>query len=517
MKIRRALLSVSDKEGIVELARALVEMGVEILSTGGTSKAIKEAGLPVTYVSDVTGFPEILDGRVKTLHPKIHGGILAKRTPEHLNQLESLEIKPIDLVAINLYPFKATIEKPGVTLEDAIENIDIGGPAMVRASAKNHQDVVILVNPGRYEEVLNQLKESGDVDQATRLSLATEAFGHTGQYDTLINSYLSSLSGESSIAQELGEQIHVKMDKAQDLRYGENPHQKAVFYKDPQVAGPCVAHAKQLQGKELSFNNILDTDASFELVREFEQPAAVIIKHTNPCGTAIAEDLVTAYTKAFEADPVSAFGGIVGLNKEVDGATAKEIIKTFMEVVIAPSFTAEALEVLAEKQNLRVLVTGEIKEVHPRQFDLKKVNGGLLVQEKDLGSVDEADIKVVSERKPNPKELEELLFAWKIVKHVKSNAIVVTKDGQSIGVGAGQMNRVGSAKIAFEQAGEKAEGAVLASDAFFPFRDTIDAAAKAGIKAIIQPGGSMRDEESIAAANEHGIIMVFTGMRHFKH
>ncbi|MDA8233431.1 MAG: bifunctional phosphoribosylaminoimidazolecarboxamide formyltransferase/IMP cyclohydrolase [Clostridia bacterium] len=516
MKVKRALISVSNKAGVVEFARGLADLGVELISTGGTFKTIKEAGVPVKYVTEVTGFPEILDGRVKTLNPKIHGGILARRVPEHLKQLEEHGIGTIDLVAVNLYPFKETISKPNVTLEDAIENIDIGGPAMVRASAKNYEGVVIVVNPNSYGQILDYLKSSGDVPNDVRLKLSAEAFGHTAEYDSLITGYLSSLAGEEE-KEIFPETLKPVFSKVQDLRYGENPHQKAVFYRDNYVTGACVGNARQLHGKELSFNNIMDINSAFELVREFQDPAAVIIKHNNPCGTAWAANLHEAYVKAFTADEVSAFGGIVGLNRPVDGATAGEINKTFIEAVIAPGYTPEALEILKKKENLRILETGAMEANLGADWDMKKVNGGLLIQEVDRGEVKPEELKVVSEKQPTPEQLKELLFAWKVVKHVKSNAIVVTKDGRTIGVGAGQMNRVGSAKIAFEQAGEKAQGAVLASDAFFPFRDTIDEAAKAGITAIIQPGGSMRDEESIQAANEHGLVMIFTGMRHFKH
>lgn len=514
MTKRRALISVSNKTGVVKLASRLNALGFELVSTGGTFKTIKEAGVPVRYVTEITGFPEILDGRVKTLHPKVHGGILARRTPEHLSQLDANDITPIDLVAVNLYPFKETISKPGVTLADAIENIDIGGPAMVRASAKNYESVIILVNPGDYEDVLGQLEEKGDVGQERRLQLAQAAFAHTAQYDTLISTYLGGLVAKEAA---FPEQLSLNYTKVQDLRYGENPHQKAVFYRDPAVVGPCVGTARQLQGKELSFNNIMDVNAAYELVREFDEPSAVIIKHTNPCGTASRDSLAEAYRVAYEADPVSAFGGIVGLNRDVDRETAEELVKIFLEAVIAPAFTPEALEVLQAKGNVRLLETGSLTGQTNDKWDIKKVNGGLLIQELDRGAVTIDELKVVSEKQPSEAELAELLFAWRIVKHVKSNAIVVTRDRQSIGVGAGQMNRVGSAKIAFEQSGDKAKGAVLASDAFFPFRDTIDEAAKAGITAIIQPGGSMRDEESIQAANEHGIAMIFTGMRHFKH
>lgn len=511
---KRAIISVSNKTGVVELARELVEVGYEVVSTGGTFKVIKEAGIEATYVTEITGFPEILEGRVKTLHPNVHGGILAKRTPEHLAQLEELNIVPIDLVVVNLYPFKETIAKPDVTLEDAIENIDIGGPTMVRAAAKNYKDVAIIVNPERYSVVIDQLKTTGQINETTRLSLAAEAFTHTAEYDTYISGYLKGVAGSDG---EFPEALMLKGEKIQDLRYGENPHQKAVFYREVGAKGASIGTAKQLHGKELSFNNIIDINAALELVREFEQPAAVVIKHTNPCGTAIGNTLVEAYKKAFDADAVSAFGGIVGLNREVDKATAEELSKPFLEAIIAPSFAQEALDILTKKANVRLLETGDLAQPQNKSYDIKKVNGGILLQDIDLGMVNLADLQVVTERKPDEAELEELLFAWKVVKHVKSNAIVVSKDKQSIGVGAGQMNRVGSANIAFEQAGDKCQGAVLASDAFFPFRDTIDQAAKAGIKAIIQPGGSMRDEESIQAANEHGITMVFTGMRHFKH
>ncbi len=514
MRIKRAMISVSNKAGIGEFARQLADLGVELVSTGGTFKTIKEAGVEVKYVSEITGFPEILDGRVKTLHPNVHGGILARRTEDHLNQLEEQGITPIDMVVVNLYPFRETISKPDVTLSDAIENIDIGGPTMVRAAAKNHKDVVILVNPDRYQVVLDQLKAEGDVKAETRLALATEAYSHTASYDTAITNYLAGLQDSEEV---FAPELTMTFAKVQDCRYGENPHQKAAFYEDVKVLGACVGNAKQLQGKELSFNNIMDANSAFEIVREFEEPAVVIIKHNNPCGVASSENLSDAYKRSYAADEVSAFGGVIGINTEVDKATASEIVKTFMEAVIAPSFTKEALEILAAKQNLRVLVTGSMETNPAMDWDLKKVNGGLLVQQIDRGSVTLDDLKVVSDRQPTKEELEELIFAWKVVKHVKSNAIVITKDKCTLGVGAGQMNRVGSAKIAVEQAGAQINGSALASDAFFPFRDTIDAVAKAGVKAIIQPGGSMRDEESIQAANEHGIVMVYTGMRHFKH
>jgi phosphoribosylaminoimidazolecarboxamide formyltransferase/IMP cyclohydrolase len=513
MMNKRALISVSNKAGVTEFARALHEMGFEIVSTGGTFKTIKEAGIPARYVTEITGFPEILDGRVKTLNPYVHGGILARRTPEHLAQLEEYKIGPIDLVAVNLYPFKETISKPSVTLADAIENIDIGGPTMVRAAAKNHESVVIIVNPERYNEVLAELK-AGGVSAETRLKLAAEAFTHTAEYDAYISTYLNKLVKKE---QEFPEALAMSFVKAQDCRYGENPHQKAAFYRAPGATVPGVGTAVQLQGKELSFNNIMDSNAAFECVREYTEPTAVIIKHNNPCGVASADKLVDAYKQAFDADTVSAFGGIVAANRPVDKATAEEMTKTFLEVVIAPDFDADALEVFKNKDNFRVLKTCGMPAGALRGWDMKAVSGGLLVQEVDKGLLKVQDLKVVSKKQPTKEELEELLFAWKVVKHVKSNAIVVTKDKCTLGVGAGQMNRVNSARIAINQAGDKIKGAVLASDAFFPFRDTVDEAAKAGITAIIQTGGSLRDEESIKAADEHGMVMILTGLRHFKH
>ena len=509
--MKRALISVSDKTGVVEFARELTMLDYEIVSTGGTAKALKEAGVAVTGISDVTHFPEILEGRVKTLHPAVHGGILAKGTAEHMAVLAEHNITPIDLVVVNLYPFQATVAKPGVTLEDAIENIDIGGPTMVRSAAKNHGRVGIVVNPARYDSVIAELKETGALSLATKRSLALEAFQHTAQYDAAISHYLSDAFGADPFSGE----IAFGGQKIQELRYGENPHQKAAFYRSGIPASGTVANAKQLHGKELSYNNIVDVDAAWQLVNEFVQPAAVIIKHTNPCGTAIGETLAEAYHRAYEADSVSAFGGIIAVNRPMDKATAEQIVTTFMEAVIAPSFDEESLDILRTKKNLRLLEIGE--KVPNNDMWIEKVSGGFLVQELDNHVLKAEDVKVVTEKAPTAEQMKELIFAWNIVKHVKSNAIVVTKDGQSLGVGAGQMNRVGSANIAFEQAGEKCKGAVLASDAFFPFRDTIDAAAAAGITAVIQPGGSVRDQESIDACNEHGIAMVFTGVRHFKH
>ncbi|KKM10400.1 phosphoribosylaminoimidazolecarboxamide formyltransferase [Clostridiales bacterium PH28_bin88] len=538
---KRAIISVSDKSGVVEFARELVGLGFEVVSTGGTAKTLKEAGVPVTYISDVTGFPEILEGRVKTLHPSVHGGILARRVPEHLAQLEENRIQPIDVVVVNLYPFRETIAKPGVTLEEAIENIDIGGPTMVRAAAKNYESVAVVVNPKRYPEVLNELKDRGEVGSDLRFRLAVEAFTHTAEYDTAISAYLQLILQQSQGSHLPSAQISAVYEKGrwddpsaafkdipanfllagdlvQELRYGENPHQRAAFYREPGATGASVATARQLQGKELSFNNIVDLEAAFSLVREFERPAAVIIKHTNPCGTAVGDNVAEAYTKAYNADPVSAFGGIVALNRPVDAATAGEMVKIFLEAVIAPGFDAGALEVFKTKENIRLMAAGDLSAGRAAGgFDLKKVSGGFLVQDLDIGTVPPEEWKVVTDQKPSPEEMQELLFAWKVVKHVKSNAIVVTNGGVTLGVGAGQMNRVGSARIALEQAGESARGAVLASDAFFPFADTVEEAAKAGITAIVQPGGSLRDEESIEACNRHGIAMVFTGRRHFKH
>lgn len=529
MSKKRALVSVSDKSGVVTFAKELTELGYEVISTGGTAKALEKHNVPVTYVSDVTGFPEILEGRVKTLHPKVHGGILAKRTPEHLTQLEENNITPIDIVAVNLYPFKETIAKPDVTLEDAIENIDIGGPAMVRAAAKNNDGVAIIVNPDKYESVIAELKNNGEISKEKRFSLAAEAFKHTADYDSAIAGYLAEVNpAEQAEAKDLEddkavsfpEYFKIKGKKLQGLRYGENPQQAACFY-GLLGDGANVTNAKQLQGKELSFNNIVDANAALELVKEYDHTAAVVIKHTNPCGASEADDQLTAYKQAYEADAVSAFGGIVAFNRVVEAATAAEMAKTFLEVIIAPDFSDEAKEILGAKENLRLMAVGDFAAEQSKgskpEFEIKSVAGGFLLQEVDKNKITKEDLKVVTEAKPDDKLLQELLFAWKTVKHVKSNAIVVTKDGVTVGVGAGQMNRVGSAKIAFEQAGEKAKGAVLASDAFFPFADTVENAAKAGIKAIIQPGGSKKDEESIAEANKHGIVMVFTGQRHFKH
>jgi len=504
--MRRALISVSVKEGIAELARELVQLGFEIISTGGTAAFLARAGIPVTEVSAVTGFPEILEGRVKTLHPKIHGGILARRTEEHLKILAEHQISPIDLVVVNLYPFRETVQKPGAGWEEAIENIDIGGPTLIRAAAKNHQYVTVVVNPARYPEVIAQLKEHGEVPAPLRRELAWEAFQHTACYDAAIAAFFAGQTGRPA---GFPQGFLLPGELVQELRYGENPHQKAAWYRKDLSPGPGV---RQLQGQELSFNNLVDLQAAWALVQEFSQPAVAIIKHTNPCGAAVDETPAAAYEKALAADPVSAFGGLVACNRPVDKAAAEKMVEIFLEGVIAPGFSDEAQAIFRRKPKLRLLV-GEEKAAGPG-WEVKPVFDGFLVQEKDTATVPPEEWQWVAGA---PVAVSDLWFAWKVVKHVKSNAIVVAKDGRTLGIGAGQMNRVGAAEIALRQAGEHARGAVLASDAFFPFRDTVDLAARYGIKAIVQPGGSVRDEESIAACREHGIAMAFTGRRHFKH
>ncbi len=509
---KRALISVSNKEGIVELAKELVELGFEIVSTGGTKNALKEGGVPVIGISDITGFPEILEGRVKTLHPKIHGGLLAKYDdPSHQAQLSENEIEKIELVCVNLYPFKETISKPDVTPEDAIENIDIGGPAMLRASAKNHQYITVLVDPADYKQVIEEYKTNNETTLETRRTLAAKVFRHTAAYDALIAEYMTNLAGE-----EQPEKMTVTYELKQSLRYGENPHQKAAFYQKPLGSAFSVAAAEQLHGKELSYNNINDANAALQIVKEFSEPAAVAVKHMNPCGVGTGKDLFDAFGKAFEADPVSIFGGIIALNREVDGETARKLYEIFLEIIIAPSFSDEALEILTGKKNLRLLKVS-FDSNGAGENTLSSIEGGLLVQEQDAFGFEDAEISVPTKREPTEAEWEALKLGWKVVKHVKSNAIVVADQGMTLGIGAGQMNRVGAAKIALEQAGSKAEGAALASDAFFPMDDTVEAAAKAGITAIIQPGGSVRDEDSIKKADEYGIAMVFTGVRHFRH
>ncbi|OIQ58618.1 bifunctional purine biosynthesis protein PurH [Moorella thermoacetica] len=511
---KRALISVSDKTGLVDLARGLVELGWELLSTGGTARTLTTAGLPVTEVATVTGFPEILDGRVKTLHPKIHGGILARPTPEHLAQLQEQGIQPIDLVVVNLYPFRETIARPGVTPAEAIENIDIGGPAMVRAAAKNHERVGIVVDPASYDEVLAELREKGSLSPETRRRLAAAAFAHTAAYDAAIAAYFQRLMGSE---EPFPASFVLSGEKVQDLRYGENPHQGAAFYRLPAPPPGTLAGARQLQGKELSYNNLMDLDAAWNLACDFKEPVVAIIKHTNPCGVARASTPAAAYRLAYAADPVSAFGGIVACNRPVDGEMAGAMAEVFLEAVIAPSFTPEAMAILKSKPHLRLLAAGERAGYRTREYQVRPVSGGFLVQEPDYHVLEPESLKVVTTRKPEAKEMADLLFAWQVVKHVKSNAIVVARDGVTLGIGAGQMNRVGAARIALEQAGVRAKGAVLASDAFFPFGDTVELAGRAGITALIQPGGSVRDEESIRAADAAGIAMVFTGIRHFRH
>ncbi|OBR65686.1 bifunctional phosphoribosylaminoimidazolecarboxamide formyltransferase/IMP cyclohydrolase [Paenibacillus oryzae] len=515
MAIKRALISVSDKTGIVEFSRELAKQGVQIISTGGTFSLLEKEGVPVIGISDVTGFPEIMDGRVKTLHPAVHSGLLAVRdNEEHRKSMEELGLDYIDLVVVNLYPFKQTIAKPGVSYEEAIENIDIGGPTMLRSAAKNHAFVTVVVDAGDYDAVLEELKAGGDTTLETRKRLAAKVFRHTGSYDALISDYLSKQTGEP-----LPESYTVTYEKVQGLRYGENPHQKAAFYKKPLASGANITTAEQLHGKELSYNNINDANAALSILKEFDEPAVVAVKHMNPCGVGIGATIHEAYQKAYEADPTSIFGGIVAANRTLGAETAELLGAIFLEIIIAPDYTPEALEILSKKKNIRLLKLGELKAAAEREPEwlVTSVDGGMLVQESDVHSLKEEDLQVVTDRKPTAEEMKQLLFGWKVVKHVKSNAILLAKDDMTVGVGAGQMNRVGAARIAIEQAGEKAVGAALASDAFFPMGDTVELAAKAGITAIIQPGGSIKDEESIAAANKAGIAMVFTNIRHFKH
>lgn len=517
--VKRALISVSDKAGIVEFAQALHAQGVEILSTGGTFKLLVENKIPAIEVSDYTGFPEMMDGRVKTLHPKIHGGILARRGVDEAIMGEH-DINAIDMVVVNLYPFEKTVANANCSLADAVENIDIGGPTMVRAAAKNHAHVNIVVNASDYATILAELKANkGATSLKTRFDLAIKAYEHTAAYDGAIANYFGRLVEGGSA--DFPRTFNTQFIKTQEMRYGENPHQKAAFYveKNPQEVG--IASAKQLQGKELSYNNVADTDAALETVKSFSEPACVIVKHANPCGVAVAANIKAAYDLAYATDTESAFGGIIAFNRELDAETAKAIVeRQFVEVIIAPSVSAEAIEVVKAKQNVRLLVTGEWSKVKVKGLDYKRVNGGLLVQDRDDGIITESDLKIVTKRVPTAAEIQDLLFAWKVAKFVKSNAIVYAKNSQTVGVGAGQMSRVNSARIAAikaEHAGLQVAGSVMASDAFFPFRDGIDNAAKVGIAAVIQPGGSMRDEEVIAAADEHGMAMVFTGMRHFRH
>jgi len=521
----QALISVSDKAGVVELARELAALGVKLLSTGGTARLLADAGLTVTEVAAHTGFPEMLDGRVKTLHPTIHGGLLARRdSAEHMAAIDRQGISTIDLLVVNLYPFEATVAKQGCTLADAIENIDIGGPAMVRSAAKNWNDVAVLTDPAQYAGVVAELKRDGKVGEQTRFALAVAAFDRIAQYDGAISDYLSSLAGPSTGVPERREfpaQANGRFVKLQDLRYGENPHQRAAFYRDLAPAPGSLVTAKQLQGKELSYNNIADADAAWECVTSFAAPACVIVKHANPCGVAVAESAAAAYAKALKTDPTSAFGGIIAFNGAVDRACAEHVAKQFVEVLIAPSFSGEALAVFAAKANTRVLqidvpAPGTGRNTH----DLKRVGSGLLIQTADNHDVGESDLRIATTKKPTPSQMKDLLFAWTVARFVKSNAIVFCADGMTLGVGAGQMSRIDSAKIASikaEAAHLSLAGSAVASDAFFPFRDGLDVVIDAGAACVIQPGGSMRDDEVIAAANERGVAMVFTGVRHFRH
>lgn len=515
----RALISVSDKSGIVEFAEKLQEMGIDIISTGGTAKALEESGVEVIGISQVTQFPECLGGRVKTLHPHIHAGLLAVRdNPDHMKQIGELGVKPIDIVVVNLYPFKETILKEGVTLEDAIENIDIGGPTMLRSAAKNNQDVIVVVDPKDYELVLRELGQGG-VTKETKFYLASKVFEHTAHYDAMIANYMR----EQRQADDLPETLTLTFEKVQQMRYGENPHQNAAFYEEVTGKEGTLADAKQLHGKELSYNNINDADGALDLMKEFSQPTIIAAKHANPCGVGSADTIYDAYMKAYEADPVSIFGGILVSNRIIDKATAQEMVKIFLEIIIAPGYDDDALEVLKSKKNLRILKLENIDYVDESAYDMKKVGGGMIVQNKDLFLFkDDNDLEVVTDRKPSEKEMEDLIFAWKVVKHVKSNGIALAKDGQSVGLGGGQVNRIWATQQSIDHGieflgKEGVEGSVLASDAFFPFDDVVLAAAEAGIKAIIQPGGSIRDQDSIDACNKHGISMVFTGIRHFKH
>lgn len=510
--MKRALVSVSDKTNLVPFVSSLVELGYEIISTGGTKKALEAAGIKTIGISEVTDFPEIMDGRVKTLHPKVHGALLCVRdNPDHVRQIEELGIQYIDLVCVNLYPFKETVQKPGVSHEEIIENIDIGGPSMLRSASKNYKFIPVLCDPSDYDAVVKELRENGETSLTTREYLAAKVFRHTASYDTVIASYLTERTGE-----KYPEKFTITFDKVQELRYGENPHQSAAFYKgmNPQYS---LANAKQLHGKELSYNNIQDGNAAIEILKDFEgQPAVVGLKHMNPCGVGIGKTIEEAWDKAYEADPVSIFGGIVAFNEPIHASVAEKLSKIFLEIIIAPAFDEDAFEILSKKKNIRLMQLDTSLEVNAK-YKVTNVNDGLLVQDIDDHKITAEDLRCVTNRKPTEEELEQLLFAWKVVKHVKSNAIVLVKDNMTIGVGAGQMNRVGAAKIAIEQAGEKAKGSIMSSDAFFPMPDTVEEAVKAGVTAIIQPGGSIKDQLSIDVCNEHGIAMVYTGVRHFKH
>ena len=510
--MKRALVSVSDKTNLVEFVSELVKLGYEIISTGGTKKALEAAGIETIGISEITGFPEIMDGRVKTLHPKVHGALLCVRdNEEHVKQLKELDIDYIDLVCVNLYPFKQTVQKPGVTHEEIIENIDIGGPSMLRSASKNYKFIPVVVDPSDYETVIEELKQNGETSLETREKLAAKVFRHTANYDAMIANYLTEKTGE-----KYPEKLTITYDKVQDLRYGENPHQSAAFYKNmnPQYS---LANAKQLHGKELSYNNIQDGNAAIEILKDFEGTcAAVGLKHMNPCGVGLGKTIEEAWDKAYEADPVSIFGGIVAFNEPVNKAVAEKLANIFLEIIIAPAFDEDAFEILSKKKNIRLMQLDTTLSVNAK-YKVTNVNDGLLVQDVDDHKLTKEDLRCVTNRKPTEVELEQLLFAWNVVKHVKSNAIVLVKDNMTIGVGAGQMNRVGAARIAIEQAQEKAKGSVMGSDAFFPMPDTVEEAVKAGVTAIIQPGGSIKDQLSIDVCNEYGIAMVYTGVRHFKH
>ena len=516
---RQALISVSDKTGVVELARGLARLGIGILSTGGTAQLLREAGLKVTEVGAYTGFPEMLDGRVKTLHPKVHAGILARRDmPAHMQAIHAAGIPTIDIVVVNLYPFARTVANPDCTLAEAIENIDIGGPSMVRAAAKNYQHVAAITDPSDYAQLLAEMESSGGVlSLSTRYSLARKAFSHTAAYDSAISNYLTAVGLEGG-REQFPQRLNLNFAKVQDLRYGENPHQQAAFYRDLGFVPGALSNYAQRQGKELSYNNIADADAAWECVKTLDQAACVIVKHANPCGAAVNVDLLSAYQRAFSTDPTSAFGGIIAFNRELDAATAAAVIQPFVEVVIAPALSNQAASVLATKANVRVLTASA--EAGNNDLEYKRVGGGLLVQTPDALNVTASDLKVVTRTRPTDTQLRDLLFAWRVAKFVKSNAIVFCRDGMTVGVGAGQMSRVDSARIASLKAGNAGltlAGSAVASDAFFPFRDGLDVVVNAGARAVIQPGGSVRDEEVIAAADEHGIAMVFTGVRHFRH
>ena len=517
-KIKCALISVSDKEGIVDFARELQSMGVKIISTGGTAALLQRESIEVTLISDVTGFPEIMEGRVKTLHPLIFGGILGRRESAlHMQQMEEQKINPIDMVVVNLYPFEGTISKKEVILEEAIENIDIGGPSLLRAAAKNYQDITVVIQPESYPAIIKELKENDrEISLKTKKDLAVKVFEHTAYYDTMISKYLGKNMLEET--EDFPSNITMLAKKGLQLRYGENPHQKATFYKEPFVDEANLGDAVQLGGKELSFNNLVDLNAVLEIIKDFTEPTVAFIKHTNPCGLASADSIQDAYKKAYEGDPLSAYGSIIGINRVVDAGLAQLINDTtFVEAILAPDYKEDALEILRQKKNRRILKIGDLSKLDAQVKDIKKISGGFLIQDRNLQELTIFDLKVVSEKKPAQEELEKLLFAWKAVKHIKSNAIVLTQDKQIVGVGAGQMSRVDSVKISVMKSEGRSEGSCLASDAFFPFRDGVDEAANAGVTAIIQPGGSKRDQEVIDAANEHSLVMVFTGSRCFKH